>query len=113
MLNPTGTYVWHRVEDENNIKGPVEDQIYLVCTEQSDIKGSCWHLNLARWYDAGARLDLQDLDGTVHSHKIDKDGFYLIPEVGGCHVYLIHGVQYWTEIKSPNVDPDTILTIVG
>lgn len=100
---------WTAIDDDSAPK-PNEHDTCIVCMEcpsESD-----WHLQIAHWYNKGAELDITDKDGKNHVFTIKKDGFYHVQETSAKpHVYLMHGVKFWTMLPKPKVKPDDILTI--
>ena len=115
MQNLTGSYIWHYVSDESKIEGIEEDHEYLVCLELEEEKGPAWKMKLACWYEKGAKITIAELDGTPHEFRIDKDGFYIIDDIGtseGPRCFRLRGVRYWTEIPEPGVKPEDTLTVV-
>ena len=115
MKRLTGSYVWHYVDNENKIEGVEENNQYLVCFEFSTNTGTCWKMKLAYWFEKGARISIEESDGTPHEFVIDKDGFYILDDLGGSKAprcFCLRGVRYWTSIPVPGVNPDDVLTIV-
>ena len=114
MKNTIGSYVWHYVSNGEEIKGLEGNHRYIVCVENPTPKGSEWHLIMAHWYEEGDELSLKEPNGNAHIHKIKKTGFYIVNDAGKdrfTSIYRVFGVRYWTEIKSPEINPEEILTI--
>lgn len=108
--NSIGSYVWHYIPNKDKVEGVEENHTYIVCVEQPASSGSEWHMVMTKWFGKGAKLDIQDSDGTWHNFSVNRDGFYIIDEVS-IRVFRISGVRYWTEIKLPATNPEEILTI--
>ena len=100
---------WIAIDDILEEK-PKEHETCIVCMEVPG-EGD-WHLQIAHWYDKGARLDIMDSKDKNHTFNITRPGFYIIQEVTAePKVYLAHGVKYWTVLPKPRIKPDDILTI--
>ena len=115
MFNVFGNYVWHYISNNDKVEGVEENHQYLVCFEFQTKDGSIWKMVLAYWYEKGARITMSETDGTPHNFNVDKDGFYILDEIGGSKAprcFCLPGVRYWTAIPEPNVNPEDILTII-
>ena len=115
MENLNGTYSWHYVDNEEKAEGLEGNTQYLVCFECPTDKGSVWHMQLAYWFKKGEEVMIKESDGTPHHFVVDKDGFYIINDLSDGKSKLFFRalfVRYWTEIKQPEVDPDSVLTIL-
>ena len=115
MQKLTGSYIWHYVSNDDRIEGIKEGFEYLVCFEVEEEKGSVWKMKLAHWFEKEARIKVKESDGTPHDFVTDKDGFYILDDLGGSkgpRCFRLHNVRYWTAISEPKVNPEDILTIV-
>lgn len=89
---------------------PEENKTLIVCMEVPGEED--WHLQLAHWYKKGSELDCVDKNGKEHHFTFKQDGFYFVQESSAKpHVYLMHGVKFWTFLPTPKIKPDDILTI--
>ena len=105
----THSFRWIAIDDISEPK-PEEHETCIVCMEVPNEED--WHLQIAHWYYKGAELDCEDKEGKNHHFTFKKDGFYFIQENTNIpHVYLMHGVKYWTILPKPKIKPDDILTI--
>lgn len=115
MQKLTGSYIWHYVDNEDRVEGLEESHQYLVCFESEKNTASVWEMRLTYWFEKGAKITIHDSDGTPHDFRIDKDGFYILDDLGSGRpprCFRLHGVKYWTAIPGPGVNPDDILTVV-
>lgn len=111
MRKLTGSYIWHYINNENRIEGVEENHQYLVCFEIEEELGSVWRMKLAYWYEKGAKITIRESDGTPHSFKTDKAGFYILDDIAA-RCFRLRDVRYWTAISEPDINPESILTIV-
>lgn len=100
---------WTAIDDASEPK-PAENEACIVCMDCPN--ETDWHLQLAHWYYKGSELDCLDKDGKEHHFTFKQDGFYFIQENSAKpHVYLMHGVKFWTILPKPKIKPGDILTI--
>jgi hypothetical protein len=100
---------WIAIDDILEEK-PKEHETCIVCMEVPGEED--WHLQIAHWYDKGARLDIKDSKDKNHTFNIAKSGFYIIQETTAePKVFLAHGVKFWTILHKPRTKPGDILTI--
>ena len=100
---------WYAIDDILEEK-PEENATCIVCMDCPNEDD--WHLQIAHWYLEGAKLDLIDSEGKDHTFVIKTNGFYLIEETSSTpHVFLAHGVKYWTVLPTPKIKPEDVLTI--
>ena len=102
-------FTWHAIDDISAPK-PNENDTCIVCMDCPN--ESDWHLQIAHWYLEGAKLNIVDSKGKDHTFAIKLDGFYILEETSPIpHVFMAHGVKYWTVLPKPKIKPDDILTI--
>lgn len=102
-------FTWHAIDGILSPK-PKENDTCIVCMDCPN--ETDWHLQIAHWYDKGARLDIKDSKDKNHTFNILRSGFYIIQETTAePRVFLAHGVKYWTVLSLPKIKPDDTLTV--
>jgi len=103
------TFQWNAIDDILAPK-PKENDTCIVCMDCA--RESDWHLQIARWYEEGAKLELVDKYDKEHNFTIKDTGFYIVQETSAYpKLFKVHGVKYWTVLPTPKIKPDDILTI--
>ena len=102
-------FTWHAIDDILAPK-PKENDTCIICMDcpmEDD-----WHLQVARWYEVGSKIELLDKYNKSHKFTIKNDGFYILDETSVIPgIFLVHGVKYWAVIPTPKIKPEDTLTI--
>lgn len=103
-------YTFHWIAVDDILEKPKENDTCIVCMDcpmEED-----WHLQIARWYDSGAKIELFDKYDKSHKFTIKDDGFYILDETSSIPgIFKVHGVKYWTVLPKPKIKPEDTLTI--